>query len=430
MKKPVKFELGGAVWEQAKIELVPETGDATWWHSLEILGDKAMTAPGAHVWLRIVQPPGQRARRWLGLSLPAGSAALADWLKTAADLKLDGGETAPAPAEAPAYVAALPTQNYRANDLDFWCDYRVFPLLESLAVDANSAGFGWSYQFNAVATPLDPEELRAARKNLVRQQNKPGVPEKLVEQQRRILESAERCTWRCAEFLGAADRAGFSAVEQRLADDFETVYRRAGFSPLAWPSDASPDAADAWESGLHPLAFEPTRPAAAPAELVAREAVQSVWASRLGAAEAERGSSALRAGGAAPAVFLSYSSPDRAAALAVCAALEEKGLPCWIAPRDILPGKEWAEAIIQGINATRVTVVLLSPTANLSKHVLREMERSVHVGHPIVPVRLAEFRLSEAMEYFLSTHHWFDAHTPPFESHLRLLAEKILRILT
>ncbi len=48
---------------------------------------------------------------------------------------------------------------------------------------------------------------------------------------------------------------------------------------------------------------------------------------------------AFRRGGLmAHEVFLSYSSKDRAAADAVCRALETAGLKVWIAPRDVLPG--------------------------------------------------------------------------------------------
>ena len=47
--------------------------------------------------------------------------------------------------------------------------------------------------------------------------------------------------------------------------------------------------------------------------------------------------------------FISYSHRDRLAADAACAGLEAAGIRCWIAPRDIAPGKEWAEGIIFGI---------------------------------------------------------------------------------
>src|SRR5713101_8280389 len=44
-------------------------------------------------------------------------------------------------------------------------------------------------------------------------------------------------------------------------------------------------------------------------------------------------------------VFISYSSKDKPVADAVCAGLEGRGIRCWAAPRDILPGSDWGAAI-------------------------------------------------------------------------------------
>ncbi len=49
-------------------------------------------------------------------------------------------------------------------------------------------------------------------------------------------------------------------------------------------------------------------------------------------------------------VFISYAIADKLTADAACAALEAEGIRCWIAPRDVLPGMDYAEAII----ATRI----------------------------------------------------------------------------
>ena len=44
-------------------------------------------------------------------------------------------------------------------------------------------------------------------------------------------------------------------------------------------------------------------------------------------------------------VFISHASEDREIAQAVCEAIEGRGVPCWIAPRDITPGKDYAQAL-------------------------------------------------------------------------------------
>ena len=117
-------------------------------------------------------------------------------------------------------------------------------------------------------------------------------------------------------------------------------------------------------------------------------------------------------------VFISHCNQDKPYADAICAKLEEAGIRCWIAPRDIIPGKEWGEEIIRGISESRVMVVVFSSTTNASKHVAREVERAIHKGCAIVPFRIEEAEPKGAMEYYLSSPHWLDAWTPPLEQHL------------
>jgi tetratricopeptide (TPR) repeat protein len=119
--------------------------------------------------------------------------------------------------------------------------------------------------------------------------------------------------------------------------------------------------------------------------------------------------------------FVSYSSRDKPIADAVCNGLEAAGIRCWIAPRDILPGQDWGKAIVDAIRDSRLLVVVVSEHSNASPQVLREVERAVHAGIPIIPFRIDEVSLSGAMEYFLSVPHWLDALTEPLEAHIERL---------
>lgn len=127
--------------------------------------------------------------------------------------------------------------------------------------------------------------------------------------------------------------------------------------------------------------------------------------------------------------FLSYSTPDKPTADAICATLERNRIRCWIAPRDILPGKNYAEAIIDGINSCRLLVVVLSSASNGSPQVLREVERAVNRGIPIIPFRIEDVTPTKSMEYFLSAPHWLDALTPPMESHIGHLSTVVVAVL-
>ena len=128
-------------------------------------------------------------------------------------------------------------------------------------------------------------------------------------------------------------------------------------------------------------------------------------------------------------VFISYSHVDKATADATCATLEQAGIRCWIAPRDISPGDEWGAAIVKAIDQCRAMVLIFSSNANSSKQIRREVERAVNAGVPIIPVRIENVAPTEAMAYFMSTVHWLDAMTAPLENHLQRLAQSIKALL-
>jgi hypothetical protein len=128
-------------------------------------------------------------------------------------------------------------------------------------------------------------------------------------------------------------------------------------------------------------------------------------------------------------VFISHSSKDKQIADAVCAALEARGIRCWVAPRDILPGKNWGASIIEAIKGARVMVLVFSGYANESPQILVEVERAVNKGVVIISMRIEDVLPTESLELFLSARHWLDAFTPPLERHLEYLANTINQIL-
>jgi formylglycine-generating enzyme required for sulfatase activity len=128
-------------------------------------------------------------------------------------------------------------------------------------------------------------------------------------------------------------------------------------------------------------------------------------------------------------VFISYASEDKAAADAVCDQLEQKGIRCWIAPRDIMPGIPFAESITRAIRASGVFVILFSAHANRSRHVASETALAMDEGCDILPFRIENVLPSSAMKYYFSGVHWLDALTPPLESHIDRLSEAIRQLL-
>lgn len=128
-------------------------------------------------------------------------------------------------------------------------------------------------------------------------------------------------------------------------------------------------------------------------------------------------------------VFLSYASEDKKIADAMCATLESKKIRCWIAPRDVLPGVSYAEAIVNAINECQLLVLIFSSNANGSPHVKRELERAVSKGKAIIPFRIEDVPLAKDMELYISATHWLDALTPPMQNHLEHLADTVQLLL-
>jgi hypothetical protein len=114
---------------------------------------------------------------------------------------------------------------------------------------------------------------------------------------------------------------------------------------------------------------------------------------------------------------------------AVCSALENAGIRCWIAPRDVLPGKEWGEAIVDAIGGSRIMVLIFSSASNKSQQVLREVERAVNKNVIIIPFRIEDVLPTKSMEYFLYSTHWLDALTPETKKHIESLVNTVKKLM-
>jgi hypothetical protein len=128
-------------------------------------------------------------------------------------------------------------------------------------------------------------------------------------------------------------------------------------------------------------------------------------------------------------VFISYSTKDKTTADATCAALEDAGIRCWIAPRDVHAGIEYAGAIVEAIDSCRLMVLIFSSSANSSQQIQREIERAARRGIHIVPMRIDEVVPTRSIAYFLGSIQWLDALTPPLADHLAELVENVQAIL-
>lgn len=108
-------------------------------------------------------------------------------------------------------------------------------------------------------------------------------------------------------------------------------------------------------------------------------------------------------------IFISYATADRAAALKVCKAIERRGPKCWVSVRDVPPGANYQEAIVQSIRDARAVVLVLTGAANNSDEIKKELSLASHYRVPVIALRIEDVELSDAFAYELSTRQWIDA---------------------
>ena len=124
-------------------------------------------------------------------------------------------------------------------------------------------------------------------------------------------------------------------------------------------------------------------------------------------------------------VFVSYSSKDKVIADSVIAALEQNGIRCWYAPRDIKPGEDWGRAISRAIEKSRVFLIIFSNYSNRSQRVLDEVNLAISNQAVILPFRIENLEPDGAMRLHLSSRHWLDAYEPSWESHIKSLVMNV-----
>lgn len=117
-------------------------------------------------------------------------------------------------------------------------------------------------------------------------------------------------------------------------------------------------------------------------------------------------------------VFISHSSIDKAVADKLCEELEARGLKCWIAPRDIAAGSEWAAAISDAISETKVMLLIYSHHSSQSTQVPKEINLAESWGKIVIPYKIDDAQLEGVFAYFLAGAHWILAN--PAEEDYRI----------
>ena len=117
-------------------------------------------------------------------------------------------------------------------------------------------------------------------------------------------------------------------------------------------------------------------------------------------------------------LFISYSTTNADVANFVVDRIEARGYKCFIAPRDIALGHDYAQEIINAISNSTAVLLVFSEEANRSGYVLREINSAVSRNKTIIPLRIENFIPSQAMEFYLGVTQWLDAYPQILDVHL------------
>lgn len=127
-------------------------------------------------------------------------------------------------------------------------------------------------------------------------------------------------------------------------------------------------------------------------------------------------------------IFISYSKYDQDITQKLCNELEMHGCDCWIYTRDIAPGEDFTEAIVDAIKQSVGFILVFSENANRSQHVKREVNLAVNNKIPILPIRIENVELSKSFEYLIGINQWLDVFEPPVEKNFPAIISAVSKL--
>jgi hypothetical protein len=303
---------------------------------------------------------------------------------------------------------------FRSGEFELGTRYRLTPLLTPFTRAVREPEAMLTYQTNISRNEGQREDLRWLRKRIARMEIDGRIPSRVIALQNDLVEGIGDRPFVAEEFV-ACDPITWGHVSRVVDEAFVADRERFGFadSPLDTDNDVIEDALTL---GITSDVLGVSSPMARAAAAVSATELLNLLRWKPPA----RDIAPTPAGGGAHA-FISYSSVDDAASATVRDSLETNGVPCWIAPRDISAGLPYPDAIMTGLQRSRLVVLVLSRDAIASPHVQREIERAVSLRRPILTLRIDDSDVSPFFQYLLSVDQWIDGSNPPAEAALQRL---------
>lgn len=128
-------------------------------------------------------------------------------------------------------------------------------------------------------------------------------------------------------------------------------------------------------------------------------------------------------------VFLSYSRKDKKFIDRLLKDLEAEGINVWLDRSDIYAGNEtWHEQIVEGISASPVFILVVSPDSVKSDEVNSELILAREKKKTIIPVLYKPTKISKKMQYQLAGKQYIDFSEGDYSENLREVTNTLNRI--
>ena len=108
-------------------------------------------------------------------------------------------------------------------------------------------------------------------------------------------------------------------------------------------------------------------------------------------------------------IFVSHVMENCRPALEIVGELERRGIDCWIAPRNVRPGRPFDDEIAEAIEGCRAMLLIFSEFCNDNDYIRREVTLAGEARKLIIPLRIEDVQPRKGLRVRLADLHWIDA---------------------
>lgn len=111
-------------------------------------------------------------------------------------------------------------------------------------------------------------------------------------------------------------------------------------------------------------------------------------------------------------IFVSHSSANSDLAKNIVHELESKGKKCFIAPRNMTGGSDYAEELIDNIDECPIFLFLFTHESNKSGMVIREINEAINANRYIIALKIDNIDPNKSIRFYLGVSHWLNMSVP------------------